>query len=440
MTRFIAFVICCLAAVSCGVGNGEHATAPEAQIDPSGVGAEGFAASQQPRAVRETLEITSWKGADEAASSGLPEVIASFEEEYPTIDVSFRLVTRLDSDLVLVPEIQAGNPPDVMMTDLALAKLLADEQLLLDLGTESAWYSRISSDLRPSLTFDGAVYMAPMKSGGMGNFVNLELLQKVGITEAPTTIDELIDACVRLNAANITPMTFAGGFSAPLFVIANGLADSTQPPETFGSGTALFVDDAGFLQAMESVRDLIDARCFDPAEQAGLDPWSVALTTFRSGEVAMMPHGGWNIPGFDQEPTLTYVLAPIPTRNEPGAVLDLLGFGWSIPSGAKNPEAAQAFVEWMARPAQVQAVVESDVGYTPFDDATRSFSTSMAPLWDSRSEHGAFDYPFGVLQWPKSLENEIWSSTGDFLLDPSITNEEVLSRWDEAVAEARSSS
>lgn len=437
MTRLLALALLFIAVVSCNSSDGATRTSLSSVVDPSVQGDDSGAIAVQPDPERTTLVVTSWKGADEADSSGIPEVIASFEEKYPTIDVSLRLVTRLDSDVVLVQEIQDGNPPDVMMSDLALTKLLADQQLLLDLGTDSAWYGRISDDLRSSLTFDGAVFMAPMKSEGMGNFVNLDLLQQVGITEAPTTIDELIEACVRLTAAGIKPMTFAGGFSAPLFVIANGLADTTQSPEMFGSGMARFADDAGFLQGIESVRSLINAQCFEPAEQASLDPWSVALTTFRLGEVAMMPHGGWNIPGYDLEPDLTYVVAPIPTRNEPGVVLDLLGFGWSVPSGGENAEAARAFVDWMARPPQVQTVVEADTGYTPFDDATRSFSTSMAPLWDSRSAHGSIDYPFGVLQWPKPLENEIWSSMGDFLLDPSLlTNEEVLNRWDEAVAEA----
>lgn len=381
------------------------------------------------------LTVTGWKGGPESTDPGLENVIASFEAAYPSVDVRLRHVSRIDSELVLIPEIEAGDSPDVMMTDLPLATLLSREDRLVDLGTANEWYRRISERLRPILTEDDAIYMSPTRSSPMAHFVNLALLREAGIEAAPTTIDDLISTCQKLDDNGVTPMAFTGSFSAALFLIANGLQGATHPPADYGTGERQFVDEASFHNGIDAIRELIEARCFDPAAQASLDPWSTSMQLFRAEGVAMIPHGGWNIPGLRSD-GLDFVLAPIPTSEETGAVFSLLATGWSIPTDAAHLKEARAFVNWMAQPEQVLMVIEDDVSVSPYDDGVRALAPRMAPYWEADEQGATLDYPFGVLQWPKPLENEIWASLNDFLLDTSLTNDEVLTRWDEAVAEA----
>ena len=86
-------------------------------------------------------------------------------------------------------------------------------------------------------------------------------------------------------------MIFTGGFSAPLFVIANGIEAMDAPAATLGGADETFTASSAFNGTLDTVRALIDAKCVDPKAQAGLDPWSTALTEFKAGNFAMMPQG-----------------------------------------------------------------------------------------------------------------------------------------------------
>ncbi len=380
------------------------------------------------------LDVTAWKG-NEAEPAGLPELVAAFEEANPDIDVELSYISRLDTDLVLPPRLQGNDAPDVMMTDMPLVQIWSDAGLLADLGTDSEWYARLEPSLVPSVTSGEAVYIMPLEVIGMGNFVNMGLLKQAGLDAAPSTLDELYAACAALDAAGISPMIFTGGFSAPLFVIANGL-EATDAAAKLGMAEETFTESEAFNGSIDLVRTLINNKCVDPDAQAGLDPWSTALTEFKAGNYAMMPQGAWNIADFSTVEGLDYVFAPIPSGKDSGVALDLFGIGWSISSQSAHPEEAARFVNFFADPSNLQIMLDAESAYSPFQGGASGTPDLAAPYDQSRIDGGVVMYPFAVLDWPKPLEGEIWDSLTGFLLDTSKSNEAVLERWDEAVEDA----
>ncbi|MEV8466882.1 extracellular solute-binding protein [Fluviibacterium sp. DFM31] len=382
-----------------------------------------------------TLDVTAWKG-NESEPAGLPQLIEAFEAANPDIDVEFSYISRLDTNVVLPPRLQGNNAPDVMMTDMPLVKVWSDAGLLADLGTDSDWYGRIEDSLKPSITSGDATHIMPLEVIGMGNFVNMGLLKQAGVDKAPTTIAELKDACGKLDAAGIKPMIFTGGFSAPLFVIANGIEAMDAPASTLGGEEAGFADSAAFNGVLDTVRELIDAKCVDPKAQAGLDPWSTALTEFKAGNFAMMPQGAWNIVDFSSVDGLDYVFAPVPSAKNSGVALDLFGIGWSMSEQSQHKEAAKTFIEYFADPENLQVMLDAEAAYSPFKGGASGTPDLAAPYDQSRIDGGVIMYPFAVLDWPKPLENEIWDSLTGFLLDTEKSNEDVLERWDEAVEDS----
>lgn len=380
-----------------------------------------------------TLDVTAWKG-NEAEPAGLAELIGKFEDEHPGIAVELSYIGRLDTDTVIPPRLQGGDPPDVMMTDMPLVEIWGDAGLLADLDKDSEWWDRIPADLQAALGSGDEIHIMPLEVIGMGNFVNMGLLRKAGIEKAPTTIEDLKAACAALADAEINPMIFTGGFSAPLLLIANGLEGSDVGAAALGSGDAAFAENAAFDAGVDLIRDLEKARCFDGRQQAGLDPWSTALSEFTGGNFAMMPQGAWNIGAFREIEGLDFVFAPIPSSRDSGVALDLFGIGWSVASASENREAARTFVDWFAKPENLQVMLDAESAYTPFDDGASGTPEQARPYDEARARGGVINYPFALLQWPKSLESEIWDSMTGFLLDTSArTNEDLLSRWDEAV-------
>ena len=381
------------------------------------------------------LDVTAWKG-NEAEPAGLPELIEKFELENPDIDVELSYISRLDTDVVLPPRLQGNNAPDVMMTDMPLVKVWSDAGLLADLGTGSAWFAKVDPSLKPAITNGDAVHVMPLEIIGMGNFVNVGLLKNAGIDAIPTTIEDLKLACGKLADAGIKPLILTGSFAAPLFVVANGLENADGVAKPYGNMERQFAGDEAFGKALDTIRDLIDARCVDPAGQAGLDPWSTALTAFKSGEFAMMPQGAWNISDFSTVEGLEFAFAPIPSSKASGVALDLFGIGWSVSASTEKMDAAKRFIEFFADEDNLQIMLEAESAYSPFTGG-RSGTTEVTAAYDkARLDGGVIMYPFAVLDWPKPLEKEIWDSLTGFLLDPEKSNDEVYERWDEAVEDS----
>lgn len=405
---------------------------PHFNIRTLGLATAALALGTVAQAQSVTLDVTAWKG-NETEPAGLPELIEAFEAAHPDIDVELSYISRLDTDVVLPPRLQGGNAPDVMMTDMPLVKIWGGAGLLADLGTSSDWYTRLEPGLVPSVTSGDATYIMPLEVIGMGNFVNMGLLNSVGIDEAPTTLDALKAACGALDAAGIKPMVFTGGFSAPLFTIANGLEASEAAAADLGAGDATFAENAGFGGAIDEIRALIDAKCVDPDAQAGLDPWSSALSEFKAGNFAMMPQGAWNIADFSSVEGLDFAFAPIPSGKASGVALDLFGIGWSISAGSENMDAAKTFIEFFAEEANLQVMLDAESAYSPFQGGASGMPDLAVPYDQSRIDGGVIMYPFAVLDWPKPLEAEIWDSLTGFLLNTDRSNEDVLERWDEAV-------
>ncbi|MGI9502075.1 MAG: extracellular solute-binding protein, partial [Geminicoccaceae bacterium] len=233
--------------------------------------------------------------------------------------------------------------------------------------------------------------------------------------------------------AGIKPMIFTVGFSAPLFLIANGLEQTENAAADLGSGEATFAEDAAFNAGLDSMRGQFDAQCFDPDDQAGLDPWSTALNEFQSGNFAMMPQGAWNIAAFSKIDGLNFAFAPIPSLKESGVARDHFGIGWAKSSASEKQDAARIFIDFFTEAENLQVMLDAEAAYSPFEGG-QSGVPDLAVAYDaSRTEGGIVNYPFALLQWPKSLEAEIWDSLIGFLLDTAKANDEVLERWDIAV-------
>lgn len=377
-----------------------------------------------------TLDVVAWKGND-AEPAGLPELIEAFEAANPDIDVELSYVARKDVDKVIPPRLQSGNPPDVTMVDSSLVDLWGGAGFLTDLGTDSDWYARMQPAVSSVLTSDKGILVFPLEVIGMGNFVNMDLLAKVGIEQPPLTLDELKDACQALAAEGIAPMIFAGGFPAMLFVGANGLDPNDNLAASYGSGERSFVDDENFNASLDAVRDLVDAQCFDPELQAGLDPWATAPQEFRAGNVAILPQGAWNIGNFSSIEGLNYQFAPMPSAfTDVGLALDLVGPGWAIPKDASNKEAARKWIDFFTVEDNLNVFLEAEGAYSPFTGGRSTMPELAAPYTEAREQGSLILWPFSTLEFPKPLQSEWEDSITGFLLNIDEPNEETLQRWD----------
>jgi len=379
------------------------------------------------------LDVVAWKG-NEAEPAGMPELIEKFESENPDIDVELTFVARKDVDKVIPPRLQAGTPPDVTMVDGKLVALWGGAGLLDDLGTSTEWYNNLIPSVRDIVTLDDKALSYPLEVIGMGNFVNMDLLAKVGIDKAPVTIDALKASCSALAAAGISPMIFAGGFPAMLFVGANGIDPKGISPTEYSSGDRQFVGDDNFNRTFDLVRELVGAECFDPKLQAGLDPWATAPQEFKAGNVAILPQGAWNIGQFNDVEGLNYQFAPMPSvHTDYGLALDLVGPGWAIPKDAAHKEAAAKWIEFFSREENLNVFLKAEGAYSPYQGGKATMPDLAIPYTDARAKGSLILWPFSTQEFPSALQSEWEDSITGFLLNIDAANEKTLQRWDDVI-------
>jgi raffinose/stachyose/melibiose transport system substrate-binding protein len=379
-----------------------------------------------------TLDVTAWKG-NKAEPAAMPELLDKFHAQNPDIKIEFSYITRGDTDMVIPPRLQGGNnAPDVMMVDMPLVKTWGDAGLLKDLGTDSSWYKEVNPQVRDSLAPNGKLYVQPLEIVGLGNFVNLDLLAKAGIDKAPLTIDELLDSCKKLDAAGITPMLFSSELSGSMVIVANGIKDSSVKPWQLGNGEATFSDDKGFQQSFATAQQLIDAKCFNPTMNAGLDPWGTSLTQFSSGKVAMLPQGAWNIGSFNEQPDLNYIFTALPGNTETGIALDTFGMGWAISSATKHEAAARRFLEFFTDQENLGAFLKADSGYNPYVGGPNGLPELAEGYDKARNAGNIVMWPVFMNHWPAAMNQGTNDGIAKFLMKPSDI-EGVLEFWDETV-------
>lgn len=380
------------------------------------------------------LEVSSWKGGG-AEIANFPQIIEQFEKENPDIKIKLTFLSRPDSVTVLPARLQGGNPPDVMMIDREFMNIFAKQNQLMDLSGQS-WIEKIKPEIRPYQQYDGKTYFMMLELSGIGLYSNMDQLNKAGISEVPVNKEQLLQACHKLSEKGITPMLMpaSSGWTPGLFTVGVGLAGEGKPdafrPQAFHQGQIKFAEDAYYIKAVEFMKEMINAKCFDPKLNAGIDPWSVGLATFQSGRAAMLPQGLWNIVNFDKdELPEDYQVGPLPALSgEYGVAMDILGPGWSIPKDSKNKEAAQKWIEFWAQDDVLKTFLKPESAVTTLVDGTSGVSDKAAAYLKAREAGYAVFTPEGL--WAPNVVFEASHSMTSYMLDTTQSPQDILSRWD----------
>ncbi|GAB6939425.1 ABC transporter substrate-binding protein [Isoptericola variabilis] len=216
------------------------------------------------------------------------ELVKPFEDANPDIDVVVQNPGAEGVAAALPRLLTAGDAPDVVQS-LPPTTDLAPE--LVDLS-QYDWAT--SGPLADQYSIDGKYYMA-----GIGFqlqslfFYNKTAFEEAGITETPTTVEELTAALGKLKDAGWTPLQTGGDWMTSHSLQALGLPSIVgQDPEWFAhmsSGEATFSDTYG--DAVATYADWV-AKGYVPKDALGIK-YPDAEQAFLSGKSAIYPMGSW---------------------------------------------------------------------------------------------------------------------------------------------------
>lgn len=232
-------------------------------------------------------------------SQGYAKVIERFNKEYEGKYHCSCITTNLEEyDTKLNALIAANKCPDMFIcnpgpnlstyVENGAAKDITD--LLKNKNAD--WYNTFTNGIFERITYDGKIMAVPTCFQAALVFYNTEIFEKAGAA-VPTTFDEMIDACKKIQAAGYTPISCSAGTAWCLSMVAGYLCDRAGGPDNLAKANSGKGDwlDPSFVNGVTKLKQLSE---YFQKSAAG-DSNDQATAAFYNEEAAMLIQGSWVI-------------------------------------------------------------------------------------------------------------------------------------------------
>ncbi|MFD7310270.1 ABC transporter substrate-binding protein [Promicromonospora sp. NPDC059942] len=301
----------------------------------------GSGGSADDGSVRMLVNIT-----DNLTQAKWEELVKPFEDE-TGIDVKIEGPSGQSVAESFPALLAAGTAPDVIES-IVPGPDTAPE--VLDL-TEYDWAS--GTPMADLYSTDGTINVVGVGMQAQSlMYYNADLFQEAGITEPPTTWDELDDALAALAAKDVaTPIAFASDWATGVQVqeIWHPQQNVTTPgwQQSVADGSSTLGDQ--FQPVFEHVADWIEAG-YTTADDVATDS-GTQEANFIAGDVGVYPMGSWFSTTLAASPPEfeVGVFAPpvADAADAPGPMGATLAFPYMVWKGTANPDGATALVEYL---------------------------------------------------------------------------------------------
>ncbi len=253
----------------------------------------------------------------------------------------------------------AGKEPDVVMVNLAdKATAWSKEGATVDVKDYAQQWG-ITSQLIPESvrewTQNGKLAAFPYNGFKWPIWYNMSLLNSVGITQAPTTTDELFADGKKLRAAGKGGFVVGGNdwSGDTLFTqIMESYMPTSDIASTFTNGT--FCSNPNVMKGIKLFTQYRDSGVF-VNDVAGLTADQMNSQFYTSG-ASMMSAGSWAFAGASSDLASHIYLGGLPVPSDaaypkPTAYQGYTSMGiWISPNGQKHLDVVRKFVQYMFSP------------------------------------------------------------------------------------------
>jgi multiple sugar transport system substrate-binding protein len=333
-----------------------------------------------PTRAQGAAEVTFWTTHTEPDLTPLKNIVDAFNKENSDLKATLVQVVGDETDTTkLMTAVRGGTGPDVYMLDRFIVAQRAAEGVLQDLS-EFIGSEDLSQTYIPfawsEANFQGKPFALPFDTDARALYFNRGMLQDAGIDVAPLdvangaiTFDALAKIANQLNKTDqdgnfsqmgYVPYTHQGWHYTYGFAFGGTFFDATKCEVT--------PDEAGVVAGSQWVYDYLKAldpqkvNAFAAINAVGQDP-PEEQDLFVTKRLAFAITGDWflnTMAKFAPETDFGLTLMPIPKEGDDSVTW---AGGWSmvIPQGAKNPEGAWRFLQYIAgEPGQRSYTTESD--------------------------------------------------------------------------------
>jgi raffinose/stachyose/melibiose transport system substrate-binding protein len=372
---------------------------------------------------------------------GYQVLIPNFERVYPNIKVepTYASTSAVWYQLETT-ELAAGNAPDVLGTSPGCGTpvsvcVLAKAGDLAPLVREP--WLRWSLPLVTSLgKYGPGLYAFTPALTPWGVFTNDALFRKLGL-KVPETFSQLLSICRAAKAAGTIAVLLNGGGTGPMQMLDDIAAATVYGPDPHWSaelraGTVSFDGSPGWHQALQRFVEMNGAGCFEPG-MAGVSSLPSILGEFAQGGGLMAATNSSSKGILDTTaPQFAYSFHPFPGGTVSGQTETYVNFGTSLSVNAHSSPAqqaaAQAFIDFVARPAQNALYAQVLGSLTQREFLRQEIPDFLQPMAPVLADHA---YVINPLQtwWNPSVGNALLQD-GIGLVTGQRTVDQVLAEMD----------
>lgn len=273
------------------------------------------------------LTMTDIWNESELPYDGLIDAIARFEADNPGVTIK-RDIVPSEAYLVQLPTLAtASDLPDIIATNGSMSRLFAETGSMLSLqpflDKDSDWQAKVWPSAFTEHTYMNEPYAMGIGAGNYGYLrYNVELLESVGYTEIPATLDEFHELCDKLLEAGITPMGLgdkelwpADSINFSSFV--NNFVGNEWTEKIFAKTGDVSFEDPEFIAALAAFQEFGTKGYFN--ENFLSIGYLDSLSLYMNEKVAIRAFGDWeDVALSDQAPEVAAKtkIAAWPAPNE----------------------------------------------------------------------------------------------------------------------------
>lgn len=340
-------------------------------VGGSAVGMASQAAAAKPKTI--TLQFWStYNTADKEASTIAKVIIPAFERANPGIKVDSVIYPYSDLLNKFIATSAAGNPPDVMRSDIGWVAQLAQQRLIVNVSKLKSFTS-IRSNILPgplsTTKVNGKYWAFPDDTNTQALYWNKADFAAASISGPPTTITQMLADAQTLTVPS--KQQYGLGVdgtdiwnTAPYIWSMGG--SFTNGAYTQASG---HMDSAATQTAVTTLLNLLKAGVIGSDFRGGASAVS-GEQGFPKGQYAMYIDGPWAVPTYSAlNPVPSYGIAQFPS-GAAGSISTVGGEDTVVASQGHHIAAAEKFAAFLASPfAQLKMAKQGDMSAMKSDAA-----------------------------------------------------------------------
>lgn len=359
------------------------------------------------------LEYVIHKSESEAIE-GMQKVIDAFNAENPGIHVT--LTPTPDFATVIQTRAQTNEMPDLFScVTNNMYEIMFRDGLIMDL-TGQPFLANVADETLALSTYEGRNWRMPYSLSYYGLYVRTDIFEQQGLA-FPTTWDELMDVCAKLQAAGITPFALPDKTMVyqRMERVMGIISDNDEDFRKIAAGELAAADSKVLTAYAASAVQIAD----NMTEESYGSEYTESYQQLLAGQAAMTINGQWSLltlKNFD--PNVQVALIPLPNpTGEVSRVPVSIDTSFCISSSTKHPEEALKFLEFLSRKETAQ--MYTDIEGSP--NVIKGVQYNVPELEKVTEKMNAGEIFISLNSiWPSGLRKELGDAATNLVIDKDV--------------------